>query len=93
MAIDSLFCMCNTHQCDGEQVEIPCFCFGKRGRRNGAEPYQKAILTGGGYRGGGITCACIGHIWTDKDTRHEVLYDTDENNNGKADSTDAEEAV
>ena len=69
------------------------FCLGKRGRRNGAEPYQKAILTGGGYWGGGIPCACCGYIWADKDTDHEALYDTDETDNDKTDSTDAEETV
>ncbi len=72
--------------------ESLCF-FGKRGRRNGAEPYQKAILTGGGYRGGGITCACCGHIWADK------FEDTDPNEDscnadiGKTVFADAEETV
>ena len=80
--LNSLFCMCNTHQCDGERVEILCFCLGKRGRRNGAEPYQTAILTGGWYRGGGIACACCGYIWADKET------DTD-----KTAFMDAEETV
>ena len=69
------------------------FCLGKRGRRNGAEPYQKAILAGGGYRGGGIACDCCGHIWADK------FEDTDANEDSygaatdKTVSTDAEERV
>ena len=72
--------------------ESLCF-WGKRGRRNGAEPYQKAILEGGGYRGGGIACDCCGHIWTGKDTYDEILYATDETDNGKAAFKDAEETV
>lgn len=63
-----------------------------RGRRNGAEPYQKAILTGSGYRSGGITCAGCGHIWADKDA-HEDPYATDETDNDKTVCADAEKAV
>ena len=86
-------CTYNVHQCDGEQAGFLYSCFEKRGRRNETEPYQKAIPTCGGYRGGGVTGACCGHIWPDKfeDTdAHEDPYDTDTD---KAESTDAQEAV
>ena len=72
--------------------ESLCF-LGKRGRRNGAEPYQKAILTDSGYRGGGIPCTCCGHIWADKDTNPEEAPCDKETDNDKVAFKDAEERV